>query len=177
MNLIYVISKYITIIGAVLKGFWEHLFCRMMAVPVQDARYLQANELCGHVEHDFTKKKSVSFFLCYLPGLMNRFFGYGMFIGSFIGLFVLEVPTSAPSFWIYLVLLYLGVSLLSNNAPLYEDALNNWELIYGKESDTNIAAKIFAFIPSVYMLVSAWLEKNALGLLLFVLAIVAGIIL
>lgn len=177
MNVIYVISKYITVIGAVLKGFWEHLFCRMMAVPVQDARYLQANELCGHVEHDFTKSRSVSFFLCYLPGLMNRLFGYGMFIGSFIGLFVLEVPTTAPSFWIYLVLLYIGVSLLSNNAPLYEDALNNWELLYGKESEANIVAKIFAFIPSAYMLASAWLEKNALGLLLFVVAIAVGIIL
>ena len=58
MTVIYVISKYITVIGSILKGFWEHLFCRILGVPVSDARYLQATELCGHVEHDFTKTKA-----------------------------------------------------------------------------------------------------------------------
>ena len=177
MNTIYVISKYITVVGAVLKGFWEHLFCRMMGIPVSDARYLQANELCGHVDHDFTKTKPKSFFICYLPGLMNRLFGYGMTVGSFIGLFYLEVRSENPIFWVYIVLLYLGVSLLTNNAPLYEDALNNWDLLYGKESKTNIFVKIIAFIPSVYFRISAWLEKNALGLLIFIVLIVLGIVL
>ena len=55
MTIVYVITKYITVIGSILKGFWEHLFCRILGVPVSDARYLQATELCGHVEHDFTK--------------------------------------------------------------------------------------------------------------------------
>ena len=174
MDKLYIISKYITVVGSVLKGFWEHLFCRMLAIPVQDARYLQANELCGHVEHDFTKTKAKTFFLCYLPGLMNRLFGYGMTIGGFTGLCILKVPSSAPIFWIDIVLLYLGVSLLCNNAPLYEDALNNWDLLYGKNSKTNIVVKILAFIPSVYILVSAWLEKHALGLLAFIVAIVLG---
>ena len=176
MNVIYVISKYITVVGSVLKGFWEHLFCRMLGVPVQDARYLQANELCGHVEHDFTKTKPVTFFLCYLPGMMNRLFSYGMTIGSFAGLFYLKATSENPIFWVYIVMLYLGVSLLTNNAPLYEDALNNWDLLYGKDSKTNIAAKIFAFIPSVWFIASAWLEKYAVGLLVFVIAIILGIV-
>ena len=177
MNTIYVISKYVTVVGAVLKGFWEHLFCRMMGIPVSDARYLQANELCGHVDHDFTKTKAKSFFVCYLPGLMNRLFGYGMTIGSFVGLFYLKIGSQNPIFWVYIVLLYLGVSLLTNNAPLYEDALNNWDLLYGKDSKTNIIVKIVAFIPSVYFRISAWLEKNALGLLIFIAIIALGIVL
>lgn len=176
MSIVYVISKYITVIGAVLKGFWEHLFCRMLAVPVSDARYLQANELCGHVDHDFTKSKPVTFLLCYLPGLMNRLFGYGMTVGSFIGLFYLKMTSSNPIFWVYVVLLYVGVSLLANNAPLYEDALNNWDLLYGKERKTNIVIKILAFIPSIYFIVSAWLEKTGLSLLIFIIAIVLGIV-
>ena len=177
MNAVYVISKYVTVVGSVLKGFWEHLFCRMLGIPVQDARYLQANELCGHVEHDFTKTRGRTFFLCYLPGFMNRIFGYGMTIGSFLGLFKLEVRTEAPIFWVYIVMLYLGISLLCNNAPLYEDALNNWDLIYGKGKKTNIIFKILAFIPSVYFIVSAWLEKYAVSLLIFIVLIVIGIIL
>lgn len=175
MTAIYVISKYITFIGAILKGFWEHLFCRILGVPVSDARYLQATELCGHVDHDFTKTKALTFFINYLPGMMNRLFGYGMVIGGFLGLFYLKAATGTLAFWIYVVLYYLGVSLLCNNAPLYEDALNNWGLLYGKASKTNIFARIFAFIPSVYFLVSAWLEKYGLGLLIWIAATLVGV--
>lgn len=171
MTIVYLISKYVTVIGTMLKGFWEHLFCRIIGIPVQDARYLQANELCGHVEHDFTKKPGETFLLCYLPGMMNRLFGYGMTFSGFIGTFYIQPQTSSPSFWIYIVLLYLGVSLLCNNAPLYEDALNNWDMIYGKDSEVKTIAKILAFIPSVYFRISAWMEKNALGFILFAVII------
>lgn len=176
MNIVYIISKYITVIGSVLKGFWEHLFCRILGVPVQDARYLQTTELCGHVEHDFTKEKSVTFFICYLPGMMNRLFGYGMVIAGFLGLFHLKAPSDSIIFWVYIVLLYIGISLMCNNAPLYEDALNNWDILYGNGQKTNIAAKIFAFIPSVYFIVSAWMEKYAVSLLIYLLAVIVGII-
>lgn len=177
MEKIYVVSKYITFIGAILKGFWEHLYCRILGVPVQDARYLQANELCGHVEHDFTKSRLTTFLVCYLPGLMNRVFGYGMFLGGFLGLFHVEVGTENTIFWVYAVMLYLGVSLLCNNAPLYEDALNNWDLLYGKGRKTNIIVKIIAFIPSVYALISAWMEKYAISLLVYIAVIVLAAVL
>lgn len=174
MTAIYVATKYITIIGSILKGFWEHLFCRILGVPVSDARYLQANELCGHVDHDFTKTRAVTFFLNYLPGMMNRLFGYGMTVGGFLGLFYMKVSPSTVAFWVCVVLYYIGVSLLCNNAPLYEDALNNWDLLYGKGKKTNFFAKIFAFLPSVYFIVSAWFEKNGLGLLLWIGLTLAG---
>ncbi len=177
MDKIYIVSKYITFIGSILKGFWEHLFCRILGVPVQDARYLQANELCGHVDHDFTKNRNTTFFLCWLPGLMNRVFGYGMLVGGYLGLFVVRAAADAPIFWIYILLFYLGVSLICNNAPLYEDALNNWDLVYGKDKNTNVIVKVLAFIPSVYFLLSAWIEKYAISLLLCVIATVIGIIL
>ncbi len=176
MTVIYIISKYVTFIGATLKGFWEHLFCRILGVPVQDARYLQLNELCGHVDHDFTKTKLSTFLLCYLPGFMNRLFGYGMLVGGFVGMFYLEPKSENAIFWIYAVMLYLGVSLMCNNAPLYEDALNNWDLLYGKEQKTNIVIKILAFIPSVYIIAAAWIEKHALSLLWYVLMIAGCII-
>ncbi len=172
MEKLYVISKYITFIGAILKGFWEHLYCRLLGVAVQDARYLQANELCGHVDHDFTKSRTVTFLLCYLPGLMNRIFAYGLLIGGFCGLFIVEPIMKNTIFWIYAVMLYLGVSLMCNNAPLYEDALNNWDLLYGKGAKTNIVVKILAFIPSAYALISAWMEKYALSLLVYIVVIV-----
>lgn len=176
MDKLYIVSKYITCVGAILKGFWEHLFCRILGIPVQDARYLQANELCGHVDHDFTRERTKTFLLCWLPGLMNRIFGYGMFVGGFLGLFHVEAAADKPIFWIYIILFYLGASLLCNNAPLYEDALNNWDLVYGKERNTNIVIKALAFIPSVYFIVCAWVEKNAINLLILIATVVLGII-
>ncbi|MBO5420862.1 MAG: hypothetical protein J6A67_02850 [Clostridia bacterium] len=175
MTIIYVISKYLTIIGASLKAFWEQLFCRILQIPVQDASYLSSTELCGHIEHEFTESKVKSFLLCYLPGAMNRFFGYGMLIGGYLGLFHLEVSSEDTIFWVYLAMLYVGISLMCNNAPLYEDALLNWDLLYGKEQKTNIVVKILAFIPSVYFIVSALMEKYAISLLLYIVAVLIGI--
>lgn len=172
MNIIYLISKYVTVVGTVLKGFWEHLFCRIIGIPVQDARYLQPNELCGHVEHDFTKKKGETFLVCYLPGLMNRLFGYGMIFGGFVGTFYIKPAQTSIIFWVYIVMLYLGISFMCNNAPLCEDALNNWDKLYGKDSDAKLAAKIFAFIPSVYFRLSAWMEKYALSFVIYVILVV-----
>lgn len=177
MNTVYVISKYITVIGSLLKGFWEHLICRMLAIPVQDARYLQANELCGHVEHDFTKTKAKTFFLCFLPTMMNIIFGWEMAAAGLLGLFKLQVQPSSLIFYVYIVLLYLGISLLNNTAPLYEDALNNWDLIYGKDCKTNIFVKIFAFIPSAFFIIDSWLEKNSLDIVFYILVVVACAIL
>jgi hypothetical protein len=107
--------------------------------------------------------------------MMNRLFGYGLTIGGYLGLFYLKAGTESISFWFYIVFYYIGVSLLCNNAPLYEDALNNWDLLYGKGQKTNIFAKIFGFIPSVYFLVSAWLEKNALSLVIWIALTLVGI--
>lgn len=176
MTTVYIITKYITFIGAVLKGFWEHLFCRILGIPVQDAHYLKANELCGHVDHDFTKSRLVTFLICYLPGLLNRVFGYGMIISGFLGLFYIQVTSENAIFWVYIVMLYLGISFMCNNAPLYEDALNNWELIYSKDKKTNIIVKILAFIPSAYFLASAWLEKYGISLAICIVATIIGII-
>lgn len=175
MTIVYIISKYLTITGTALKAFWEQLFCRILAIPVQDAHYLQANELCGHIDHDFSESKIKTFLLCYLPGAMNRFFAYGMFIGGYLGLFYIEPASKTAIFWVYLVLFYIGASLLCNCAPLYEDALYNWELLYGKESKTNIAVKILAFIPSAYFIATAWLEKYAVTTLLCIAAALVGI--
>ncbi len=175
MAILYVISKYVTIFGAALKAFWEQLFCRIMKIPVQDARWTQANEICGHIEHDFSDSKVKSFLICYLPGMMNRFLAYGMFISSYIGLFYIEASSKNSIFWVYLIMFYFSVSLLCNNAPLYEDALLNWDMIYGKDQKTNIAVKILAFIPSAYFLISAWMEKYAVSLLVYILAVAVGV--
>ena len=130
MNIIYLISKYVTVIGSIFKGLFEHITCGMTGILVEDGRTLQPNELCGHVDHEFTKSKAKTFIFCFLPGAINALIAFFFGGAGFMGLFMLKVAPDKAIFWVYLVLFYLGVSFACNIFPLYEDALNNWNLLY-----------------------------------------------
>ena len=131
MKIIYLISKYATFFGALIKGLWEHIFCGIFKIFVEDARYLQPNELCGHVEHSLSHNRAKTFFSIFIPSLINAVLAFFLCSAGFTGLFVLKVAHTSAMFWIYVVLLYLGISFLCNIFPLVEDAMNNWNLIYG----------------------------------------------
>lgn len=130
MKILYLISKYATVFGTLIKGLWEHLTCGILNVFVEDGRYLQPNELCGHVEHDLTATKPKTFLLSWLPGIINAALAFVLGGAGFMGLFILRVSYNEAIFWIYIVLFYLGFSFFCNMFPLYEDALNNWSLLY-----------------------------------------------
>lgn len=130
MKILYLISKYLTIPATIIKGLWEHITCGVLNVLVEDGRYLQPNELCGHVDHEFTTTKSKTFFISWLPSVINAALAFFLSDAGFVGLFVLKVSPSDPIFWLYVILLYLGISFSCNMFPLFEDALNNWNLIY-----------------------------------------------
>ncbi len=130
MKIIYLISKYITVLGTTIKGLWEHITCGILKVLVEDGRYLQANELCGHVEHALTTSRAKVFLLNFIPGFINALLAIFLGGAGFMGLFILRVSPDTTAFWIYLVEFYLGVSFFCNIFPLYEDSLNNWSLIY-----------------------------------------------
>lgn len=131
----YVFSKYLTFIGTAMKGFWEHVYCQLSEIFVEDARYFQANILCGHVDHTMTTTRTKSFLVCWIPGLINAIFGFAFAIGGYLGLFNLRVYHANIIFWVYIVMLYLGISFLTNLFPLYEDALNNWDMLYNHDCD------------------------------------------
>ena len=75
MTTLYVVTRYITFIGALLRAFWEQAACRICLVPIEEVRPLRGDELCGHVEHELTKKLSktlfVSFFQIYYLKIEN----------------------------------------------------------------------------------------------------------
>ncbi len=139
MKILYLISKYITLPATVIKGLWEHITCGTLKVLVEDGRYLQSNELCGHVEHELTGSRAKAFLVGFIPSIVNGLLAFFLGGAGFMGLFMLKVtPPEAPTgseaqsiaFWIYIVLFYLGVSFFCNMFPLFEDALNNWALLY-----------------------------------------------
>lgn len=149
MTVLYVISKYVTVFGSLIKGLWEHLACGAFKIFVEDGRYLQPTEMCGHVEHELSPKKTSAFLFCFLPSLINALLAFVLGGAGFMGLFKLGVKFSEPVFWLYIVLYYLGISFFCNIFPLVEDAMNNWSLIYDtklteaeKERNEEIKRKI-----------------------------------
>ncbi|MBQ7595095.1 MAG: hypothetical protein IJU45_00350 [Clostridia bacterium] len=130
MKIIYLISKYATFFGALIKGLWEHIFCGIFKIFVEDARYLQPNELCGHVEHSLPQSRAKAFLSIFFPSVINGILAFFLCASGFTGIFILKVSAKHAMFWVYAVLLYLGISFLCNIFPLVEDAMNNWSLIY-----------------------------------------------
>lgn len=157
MVILYEIIKFLTFPGALLKGFLEHLFCRIYKVPVEYSDYMQRNELCGHVEHLLAEHRG-SFGICFGPHIIMVLLGLVIGFPGAVNLFYLG------SFnWLSLILLYVGVSFLTNACPLVEDALNMWEELFSDNSKT--VSKIFLAIPAAIMYAGAYVEKVGLSLL------------
>jgi hypothetical protein len=181
MNIIYMIGKFITLPGTYIKTFWEHFTCRILGLPVETADYLHYDETLGHVDHEFAGTKPKSFLLCWLPGLVNKILGVPMLFAGSLGILYLGVEPVVREtgdktwlFYVYLVLLYLGISLLCNIFPLVEDALLMWEKIYGADG-AHIVWKIILFIPAVCMVAGSYLERYSITVLLAAAFVAAGI--
>ena len=126
MTKLYIIGKILTFPGAYIKGFWEQLTCRILGLPVEVPGYLRIDEACGHVEHAFAKKGFASYLMATGPGFMNFITGVPLFIAGFLNLRYMGITPydSVPLFILYVLMLYVGVSLLCNVFPLTEDILN-----------------------------------------------------
>ena len=95
MKFLYLIAKYITLPGTIVKALWEHITCGMLKVLVEDGRYLQANELCGHVEHEFSTSKTKAFLVNFIPTVINGLLAFFFGGAGFMGLFIPHVSPSA----------------------------------------------------------------------------------
>ena len=166
MRIIYVIVKYLTVVGTLSKAFFEHLSCRIYEVIIEDGRYLNPNEMCGHIEHEFIKKRTVSFGVCFFPFMFNLIIGL-VFLSAgsmnvfYLGEFFIK-DTHIPNFLNY-IFLWLGISYLTNLFPQLEDAITLKELIYNKE--TNIFIKIIAAPIFAILYCGAYLEYCGITLL------------
>ena len=166
MTAIYVIVKYLTVVGSFSKAFFEHLTARVYGVLVEDGRYLANSEMCGHIEHEFITKRGVCFGMCFFPFIFNFILGL-MFLSAgamdilYIGIFF--VKTNIPNFFGYLFL-WLGISMFTNLFPQWEDALTLKELIYGK-GRSNLFVKIIAAPFFALFYLGSLLEKTGLSLL------------
>lgn len=169
MRMLYIIGKFITFPGAYLRAFWEQLTCRLLKLPVEEKKYLSADETCGHVEHSLAKKGFASYLMATGPGFMNMITGWPLFFMGYINLKVMGITPydSIPLFILYILSTYVGISLLCCQFPMVEDILNFWETAY-KEKKINIFGRIFAFIPALVTRIGAKLEEYSIPVIFWI---------
>ena len=135
MNTIYLITKILTYPGAFLKGFWEHVACRILKLQVTDRSYLRPNEMCGHAVHTPAMSPAKAYLLSLLPYIPQRVLGW-IFTGASAApllLFNVRIREDYPMLFIFqIIALFVGLSLLCNSFPQWEDAKRHWRLFYGK---------------------------------------------
>ncbi|MBR2952860.1 MAG: hypothetical protein IKC45_00585 [Clostridia bacterium] len=119
MSIIYVIVKVLTLPGAILHAFFEHMVCRSAKIIVEDERVVQFNEMLSHVDHQLIKRKGPSFDICFIPFFMNFILGFlTLSYGSTAIIYFAKYEDIFA--WICL---YFGISLLTNLFPQIEDVM------------------------------------------------------
>ncbi len=184
MTWLYVLCKTIYFPGTFLKGFWEHLCCRLLHVPIYAAdAYITRNRLCGHVSMQPAPTAGKSFLVCFLPMLANLLVGFPAFAAGvltlgFMGVDVIDPLTGkfCPLFIVYVLLYLFGASCLCSLFPYTEDALHLWHMHYGRDALAKPAAKALAFLPACLMTAGAYLEKYSVTFLMSVAFLVYWIL-
>ena len=161
MEKIYLITKWLTFPGAMVRAIVEHIVCKSCGIPVEDNRILRNDELFGHVEHEFAPTARKAFSLCFVPAFVNAVLALILLIPSMIGLFYLQmtgwymIAANIAAYW-------FAFSLFCNSYPLVEDAMNMKERIYqGK----NVWLKIIYAPGFAFLYVLSFAEKYCLTFL------------
>lgn len=167
MKIVYLIVKYITVVGTFLQAFFEHLTCRMYGILVEDGRYLRSNEMCGHIEHELLKKPSTAFGMAFFPFLFNLLFGLVLTAVGSMNIFCLGefFTVSGMVNLASFLFLWVGISCLTNLFPQIEDALALKSALYGKDSHVNIVVKIIAAPIFAILYAGAYLQQWGVTLL------------
>ena len=172
MTALYILIKYLTFPGALVRGMWEQAVCRMSKVPVEDNRYLRRDEMISHIDHEFMPKAQGAFAICFVPFFFNMLgailFGtipavmllYLQFRGAFL------MATCLVSYW-------FAFSLFVNAFPLVEDAMNMIDKVY---RHGNILQKIIYAPGACICFIGAYLERYCITFILAIAFTVAIII-
>lgn len=159
MRTIYIIVKILTLPGAILHAFFEHMSCRWTKVIVDDARTVQFNEMLGHIDHELIKRKGASFDICFIPFFFNLVLGFLLLMNGATTIYYFAKFNNAFA-WICL---YLGISLCANLFPQIEDVMMLKENFFQK-GENKIAKILVAPFYAIFWL-GARLEQCGLTLI------------
>lgn len=172
MTLIYELTRLLTFPGAFVRCFWEQIVCRICGVPVEDNRYLRADELCSHVDHELMPTASSAFAICFVPAFFNAIGAFILAMIPFAYLFIYETTdfvltvVCAVSYW-------MACSLYINSYSLIEDAKNMIGKVYGSG---NIFQKVLYAPAAAILYVGSYLEAYGVTFIAVIVATVALVI-
>ena len=165
IKIFYLIAKTITLPGTLFRAFLEHAACRLTLTAMENDRYYQGNEMCGHVEHDLADRKGQAFTLCFFPFFISCVLGLIFSWAGSIDIIALgEFRRNEQVNIMGFLYLYLGLCFLTNMFPSTEDYLSFRELFYGKGSKNIFLKIILAPLLAVFF-IGTKLEKCGLSLL------------
>ncbi|MDR3314137.1 MAG: hypothetical protein LBS96_06735 [Oscillospiraceae bacterium] len=175
MSIVYLITKILTYPAAYFKGFWEHLTCRILDIPVVRGGYLRSNHFCGHVEHAPAQSAGKAFLLAFLPWLAQKLMALVFLTASAVPLFLfgLRGASETSFFWVELILLFIGLGFLCNAYPLRADFDVLWHSFYKAEQKPSIVARILLAPLNATFAAGAWLEHYGVSILIWFGAAVA----
>lgn len=159
MSIIYVIVKTLTLPGAMLHAFFEHMVCRSAKIIVEDERTVQFNEMLSHVDHQLIKRKGPSFDICFIPFFMNLLLGFLTLCYGSTAIIYFAKYTDIFG-WICL---YFGIALLTNLFPQLEDVMMLKDN-YLANNDKKISKALVTPLYGIFWL-GARLERIGLTLL------------
>lgn len=164
MRILYVIGKYLTFPGAYLRAFWEHMTCLLLGLPVEHTGHLRADEMCGHIEHILPKKAFAAYISATAPGVMGLISGLPLAVLGIMNLRFMGIAfaDSAVLFIVYIVLTYVGVSIMCCLHPQFEVAQNLWDITLGKlrsKDKKSVVGGVFMFLPALFTYIGAVLER------------------
>ncbi|MBR2454603.1 MAG: hypothetical protein IKB36_00965 [Clostridia bacterium] len=159
MRTVYIIVKFLTLPGAILHAFFEHMSCRWTKVIVDDARVVQANEMLSHVDHELIKRKSASFDVCFIPFFFNLALGFLLLMNGATTVYYFGKYNDGLA-WICL---YLGISLCTNLFPQIEDVMMLKENFFAN-NDKKISKILVAPFYAIFF-VGAKIESLGITLL------------
>lgn len=170
MTTFYIITRFITFPGALIRGFWEQIVCRIHKSGVEDNRYLRNDEMCSHVEHELMKTPGSAFAVCFVPMILQLIVAFLVAAPAAFDVFYLGAFTM-PKGLIDVAALWVGISLVVNCFPSIEDAMNMIDKLY--HGSANIFQKIILAPGAAICYIGAYLERYCLTFLSsLVLAIV-----
>lgn len=165
MTVIYIICKILTCPGAYLRGFLEHIVAKICGCYIESDGYIRMDEVSGHTDHSFPLKKGGAVAIAFIPGILHFVFGVVLSFAGILPLALLKVDFSHHIlFPVYIIVTYIGVSMLCNLFPLVDDALFCKERLYGKEGGANIFVRIIMFIPTVICIAGAYIERYCINI-------------
>ena len=181
MRIVYIIGKYITFPGAFLRAFWEHLTCLLLGIPVENTGYLRADEMCGHIEHLLPRKAAGAYIQATAPGVMGLLTGLPMFLLGFANLRFMGAAfsDSAVLFILYIIMIYVGASIMCCLHPQYEVALNLWDITLSKLRSgeaKSVIGGVFMFLPALFVYIGAVLERFSVPVVIWAALLVTSFI-